>query len=96
MELWHIPPGCEDSVEAVEDVLDRGSVDDWRELAARVRRDPDGEAARSLRVVLCARHFYGTTTIWRDFPDRVERAPPASYLVRRCRRSVGPAPLQAR
>jgi hypothetical protein len=52
---------------AVEDVLDHGSVADWRDLAARVRQHPYGEAARSLRQVLAGTYMYGTTRIWIEF-----------------------------
>lgn len=72
MDHRHLNPGYEDSVEAVEDVLERGTVDDWRALAARIRQDPDGRAARALRVVLKNRYFYGTTAIWRRFLERLE------------------------
>lgn len=72
MEHRHIMPGHEDSAEAVEDVLERGGVQDWRELAARVRQDPAGPAARALRVVLAHRYMYGTTVIWQRFLERLE------------------------
>lgn len=71
MHHRHLREGFEDSVAAVEDVLARGSVEDWRDLAARIRRDPGGRAARSLRVVLDHVHLYGTTVIWRDFLARL-------------------------
>lgn len=71
MEHRHILPGFEDTVPAVEDVLDRGSVDDWRELARRVVDDPDGPAARSLQVVLDNVPMYGTTALWRHFLEEV-------------------------
>lgn len=58
-------------MEAVEDVLERGSVEDWRELAARVRADPDGPAAQALRTVLKHRYMYGTTVIWQRFLERL-------------------------
>ncbi|BAS29260.1 hypothetical protein [Limnochorda pilosa] len=85
MEHRHLNPGYEDTVEAVEDVLERGSVEDWRDLAARVREDPGGAAARALRTVLEHRTMYGTTVIWRRFLDRVEARG------RTGRRSPGPA-----
>ncbi len=73
MRHRHIVEGFEDSVPAVEDILDRGSVEDWRELARKVRQNPHGEAARSLRIVLANTYMYGTTAIWRAFLERVER-----------------------
>lgn len=70
----HILPGHEDSIPAVEDVLARGTVEDWRELAQRVVADPDGPAAQALQAVLDHVHMYGTTVIWRDVLDDVRRA----------------------
>jgi len=35
-----IEDGYEDSVPAVEDILERGSVEDWQELARKIREDP--------------------------------------------------------
>ncbi len=49
MEHRHILPGFEDTVPAVEDVPERGTVDDWRALAQPVVADPYGSAVRSLR-----------------------------------------------
>jgi hypothetical protein len=58
------------SVAAVEDILDRGGVDDWRELAAAVRSDPHGAPAHALEAVLANRYMYGTTVIWARFLQR--------------------------
>ncbi len=73
MRHRHIVSGFEDSVEAVEDVLAAGTVDDWSELARRVAQDPDGSAARSLETVLSATSMYGTTRIWQHFLDECRR-----------------------
>lgn len=72
MRHRHIKEGFEDTVPAVEDALARGTVDDWRELAERIRRDPAGPATKSLRIVLKHVPMYGTTVIWRDFLWRIE------------------------
>ena len=61
----NLNPGYDDSVEAVQDILERGSEEDWRELALRVLRDPAGPTAQSLKVVLAAVPMYGTTKLWR-------------------------------
>ena len=68
----HLDPGAEDSATAIEDVLDNGSVDDWRALARRVQQDPQGPAARSLRIVLEHCQFYGTSRLWRDWLERLD------------------------
>lgn len=75
MQHRHLQPGYEDSVEAVEDVLERGSVADWKGLADRVRSDPNGPAARALRTVLQHRYMYGTTIIWKRFLERLGAGP---------------------
>lgn len=71
MQHRHLNQGYEDTVEAVEDVLERGTPEDWRELAAAVRADPNGPVARAVRVVVENRYMYGTTVIWRRFLERV-------------------------
>ncbi len=53
-----------DSVWAVEDVLARGHLQDWRELAARVLAAPSGQAARSLAQVLGYHPDAGTVRLW--------------------------------
>jgi len=60
----HMEDGFEDTPMAVEDVLDRGSVADWRQLAVAVRQEPYGKTAQSLRKVLANTYMYGTTRIW--------------------------------
>jgi hypothetical protein len=70
--------GASDSPSAVEDILDRGAIEDWRDLARRVRLDLNGQAAASLRQILKHRHMYGTTHLWidylRDLEDDASRA----------------------
>ncbi len=73
MRHRHIGEGYEHTVEAVEDVLARGSVEDWRQLAAAVRAEPRGAAARSLRIVLDHVPMYGTTNLWRGFLEDIDR-----------------------
>jgi hypothetical protein len=71
MQHRHLVDGYEDSVEAVQDVLERGSVEDWADLARRVSIDPHGAAASALTIVLDHGYMYGTTVIWRRFLDEV-------------------------
>jgi len=60
-------------LDALDDLLERGDLGDWRELAAAIRRDPGGAlAARVLR--LCRAHdMYGTSKLWPAFIE-AERA----------------------
>ncbi len=71
----HILDGHEHSVEAVEDILARGSVGDWRALAGVVRAEPAGPVAQALRVVVEHVPMYGTTHLWRWFLEDVDAAP---------------------
>lgn len=73
MRHRHLLPGYEWTVPAVEDVLDRGTLSDWRELAAAIRQDPWGPYAVSLERVVAHTRMYGTTRLWQDFLDRVRR-----------------------
>jgi hypothetical protein len=75
MRHRHIVDGYEHTVEAVEDILARGSVEDWRALAAVVRSDPRGAAAQSLRVVIDHVPMYGTTNLWRWFLEDIDARP---------------------
>jgi hypothetical protein len=62
--------GFDATVPAVEDVLDRGTIADWRELARHIREDPFGPHARALESVVQHVHLYGTTLLWQDYLAR--------------------------
>ena len=51
-------------------ILERGTLADWRRLAAAIQRDPEGPYARAVKRVISGSHFYGTTTLWGDFRAR--------------------------
>lgn len=72
MRHRNLNPGYEDSIPAVEDVLERGHLADWRELAQKILADPHGPYAESLRTVLSYYDGYGTARLWRDFLGRVD------------------------
>lgn len=72
MRHRHIVEGHEHTVPAVEDVLDRGTVADRRDLAAVVRADPRGATATALATVLSHTDMYGTTRLWRRFLERLD------------------------
>ena len=46
------------------DVLDRGTIADWRELARNLREDPFGPCAAAVERVLNGPHLYGSTVLW--------------------------------
>lgn len=63
----HVPPGTapEDlPLDALDDVLDRGDLDDWAPLVAAVRRDPHGELAERILSLCRAHEMYGTSRLW--------------------------------
>lgn len=67
MQHRHLWSGVEPNTARVADILERGTVNDWRELAGEVRREPFGPFARAVERVVGGTHFYGTTILWKDF-----------------------------
>ena len=52
---------------AVDDLLDRGDLDDWAPLARAVTAEPWGPLARTI-LRLCEAHpMYGTSDLWRAY-----------------------------
>jgi DNA-binding transcriptional regulator YiaG len=49
--------------EAIETVIDRGSLSDWRHLAEAIRRDPWGPAARTTETVTAWGEHYGVDAL---------------------------------
>lgn len=49
--------------EAIETVIDRGSLSDWRHLADAVRRNPWGPAARTAETVAAWGEHYGVDAL---------------------------------
>jgi DNA-binding Xre family transcriptional regulator len=90
-----VPPGTapeELPLDALDDLLDRGTFDDWRVLAHAVRRDPQGALAERI-LKLCAAHdMYGTSRLWPEFIARARgqhRATPVSSSLGAIRRRAG-------
>jgi DNA-binding transcriptional regulator YiaG len=50
-------------VEAIETVMDRGSLSDWRRLAAAIRRNPWGPAARTVETIAGWDEHYGVDAL---------------------------------
>lgn len=55
MDLW--------PAEAIETVIDRGTLSDWRRLAAAIRRNPWGSAARTAETVTGWGEHYGVDAL---------------------------------
>lgn len=49
--------------EAIETVIDRGSLSDWRRLAQAIRREPWGPAARTAETVAAWGEHYGVDAL---------------------------------
>jgi hypothetical protein len=52
---------------ALDDLLENGTLADWRPVLAGVRRDPDGELANRLDRLLAARDYAETGALWRAY-----------------------------
>jgi hypothetical protein len=55
----------------LEEVLDFGSLTDWRELKRRIFDHPFGPEAQSLERVLSATHIYGVTPLWKGIMNEL-------------------------
>ncbi len=49
--------------EAIETVIDRGSLSDWRQLAEAIRHNPWGPAARTAETVIAWGEHYGVDAL---------------------------------
>ncbi len=69
--------------EAIETVIDRGSLSDWRELAEAIRGNPWGPAARTAETVAGWGEHYGVDALMigviRNARERVTREGRAEY-----------------
>jgi DNA-binding transcriptional regulator YiaG len=59
VDFDHSTPMDQWPAEAIEAVIDRGSLSDWRRLADAIRRNPWGPAARTTDRVVGWREHYG-------------------------------------
>jgi DNA-binding transcriptional regulator YiaG len=49
--------------EAIETIIDRGSLSDWRQLAEAIRRNPWGPAARTTETITAWGEHYGADAL---------------------------------
>lgn len=49
---------------AIDDLLDRGDLDDWSPLATAVAADPGGPLAQAVLDICEAHPMYGTSRLW--------------------------------
>jgi hypothetical protein len=55
---------------ALDDLIENGTLADWRPVLARVRREPDGPVAARLAELLGARDYEESGSLWRAFLDQ--------------------------
>ena len=55
---------------AIVDLLDRGDLEDLRPLARAIVRDPHGELAQRVAILIDAYPMYGASPLWRAFLER--------------------------
>jgi transcriptional regulator with XRE-family HTH domain len=75
-------------LDALDDLLDRGDLDDWRPVAAAIRRDPHGSLADRI-LWLCRSHpMYGTSQLWPEWIARLrgDTATPSAIPLAEMRR----------
>ncbi len=81
--------------EAIETVLDRGSLSDWRRLSRAIRDDPWGPVARTVEAIAEWDEHYGVDRLMRRVIDRarsdIDAQGRARYAerIRRARASTG-------
>lgn len=52
---------------ALDDLLENGTLADWRPVLARVRREPNGPVGRKIEHLLDSREYGETGVFWRHF-----------------------------
>lgn len=58
---------------AIDDILDRGDLDDWAPLAEAIAADPDGTLASAVLEICNAHPMYGTSALWQTWISRLRR-----------------------
>ena len=66
---------------ALDDLLENGTLADWRPVLARVRREPDGEVATRILTLIDRRDYQETGALWSAFiaKARAERGSGARH-----------------
>lgn len=67
LEVDPATPVGELGAAALDDLLDRGDLDDWAPLLREIRRDPGGELADRVLNLVEKHPMYGTSSLWRTW-----------------------------
>jgi len=65
---------------ALDDLLENGTLADWRPVLARIRREPYGPIAARVEELLQARDYEETGALWRSVLDDARSRPPINRL----------------
>lgn len=85
-------PAAELGLAAIDDLLDRGDLDDWAPLLAEVRRDPRGPVSDRILQLVDRHRMYGTSELWRAWIHDLREAassPHVGSALRNLRRTRG-------
>ena len=74
---------------ALDDLIENGTLADWRPVLARVRRDPEGPVASRLAQLLSAKDYHESGALWQRFLDESRVRGPIVRTARRSREHVG-------
>ena len=78
LEVDPATPAAELGSAALDDLLDRGDLDDWTPLLREIRRDPRGALAEQVLHLVESHPMYGTSSLWRHWIAK-QRAESASF-----------------
>lgn len=67
LEVDPATPVTELGLAALDDLLDRGDLDDWRPLLAVIKQDPWGALADNVLHLVDRHPMYGTSRLWRSW-----------------------------
>jgi hypothetical protein len=73
---------------ALDDLVENGTLADWRPVLARVRRDPEGPVASRLAQLLTAKDYQESGALWQRFLDESRARGPIVRTARRSREQV--------
>jgi hypothetical protein len=69
--------GTELTLAALDDLIENGTLADWRPVLARVRREPDGDLAHKIEDLTGRRDYGESGVLWRAFITRFRVEKPA-------------------
>ena len=78
-------PVTELGAAALDNLLDRGDLEDWQPILREIRRDPWGAVADRILGLVDGHAMYGTTPLWRAWIDSQRAASPRFHAGRALR-----------